>query len=203
MPNSNTRENKKAQVRERIIAQALKLFERQGYERTTINEIAVAAKISTRTFFRYFPSKDMVIFPTHDAYIAHFRHLLKHYANDSSPMETVSNALRHMAKEYMAAADEHLRYQRIIGSSDTLLARSVAFDWQWEEAIADVWKRAYPRTPAHDRRAAYVAGAIMGAVNALTSMWYAGGCRQNLLKWGETTMELLAKGIGGDPSGKK
>ncbi|UGT61750.1 TetR family transcriptional regulator [Nocardia asteroides] len=41
-----------------IRAAALTLFERQGAERTTVDEIAAAAGISQRTFFRYFPTKE-------------------------------------------------------------------------------------------------------------------------------------------------
>ena len=37
--------------------EALKLFDRQGYQTTTIEDIADAAAISPRTFFRYFPTK--------------------------------------------------------------------------------------------------------------------------------------------------
>lgn len=48
-------------TRERIAEVALELFSRQGFEKTTIDEIATAAGIGRRTVFRYFPSKnDMV-----------------------------------------------------------------------------------------------------------------------------------------------
>jgi AcrR family transcriptional regulator len=55
------RERKKAQTRDAIINAALDLFERQGYEGTTIEEIAAEANISPRTFFRYFDAKLEVI----------------------------------------------------------------------------------------------------------------------------------------------
>ncbi|WP_309130704.1 helix-turn-helix domain-containing protein [Brevibacterium sp.] len=48
-------------TRARILDAALDLFERQGYDATTVNEIAEAAGITPMTFFRHFPTKDAVL----------------------------------------------------------------------------------------------------------------------------------------------
>jgi len=57
------RERKRARTRVDLVVAALELFERNGYERTTIAEIAVLAGVGTRTFFSYFESKERVLFP--------------------------------------------------------------------------------------------------------------------------------------------
>lgn len=55
------RERKKQRTRLAIQEEALRLFARDGYENTTIKQIALAAEISERTFFRYFPTKEDVV----------------------------------------------------------------------------------------------------------------------------------------------
>jgi AcrR family transcriptional regulator len=56
------RERKKERTRRALITAAADLFERQGYEATTVADIAAAADVATRTFFGYFPSKEAVLF---------------------------------------------------------------------------------------------------------------------------------------------
>jgi transcriptional regulator GlxA family with amidase domain len=51
------RERKKTKTRAAIREHALRLFREQGYEATTVEQIAEAAEVSHSTFFRYFPTK--------------------------------------------------------------------------------------------------------------------------------------------------
>src|ERR1700682_1242027 len=76
MPNTITpiarglRERKKQKTRESIQHEAMRLFGKQGYEQTTIEQIAAAADISPSTFFNYFPTKeDVVLYDAYDPVI--------------------------------------------------------------------------------------------------------------------------------------
>ena len=65
------RQRKKTATRDRIRASALRLFREQGYDATTVEQIAAAASVSHMTFFRYFPAKeDVALADSYDPLIA-------------------------------------------------------------------------------------------------------------------------------------
>jgi AcrR family transcriptional regulator len=64
------RERKKLKTRESIQREAMRLIGKQGYDQTTVEQIAAAVEISPSTFFNYFPSKeDVVLYDAYDPVI--------------------------------------------------------------------------------------------------------------------------------------
>ena len=191
-----TRDDKKAKIRRTIIRVAADLFERHGFENTSVDDIAAEAEVSRSTFYRYFPVKEQVAFPTHEEYVARFRELLTANHNADTPLLTVRRAFQAMAELYTADREAHFRRMRIISASPALVARSVTLDQDWEIAIAAAWRGKLGRIPNADWQAGMAAGAIMGVVNFAMSKWYRGECRENLLDFIDPAFELLNRGLG-------
>lgn len=61
LPAMGLRERKAARTREQIVDVALDLFIEQGYDETTMEQIAERAEVGNTTLYRYFPSKDLLI----------------------------------------------------------------------------------------------------------------------------------------------
>jgi len=92
LPAPGLRERKKARTRAAIQRHALRLFREQGYDATTVNQIAEAAEVSESTFFRYFPSKeDVVLWDEFDPRVAD---VFRAQPPGASPMQAVRTAVR-------------------------------------------------------------------------------------------------------------
>lgn len=88
------RERKKLKTRESIQREAMRLFAKQGYEQTTVEQIAAAVEISPSTFFNYFPSKeDVVLYDAYDPVVAS---LLSERPASEPPSVAIRNVLEAM-----------------------------------------------------------------------------------------------------------
>src|SRR5262245_29139250 len=95
------RERKRTRTRLMIQTEALRLFSEKGYAETTVEDIADAAVISPRTFFRYFPSKeDVVIWDEYDPLA---RELLEARPDD----EPLAESLRAVIRETLGGLYAH------------------------------------------------------------------------------------------------
>ncbi|HEX6482773.1 MAG TPA: TetR family transcriptional regulator [Ktedonobacteraceae bacterium] len=103
-PALGLRERKKAKTRAAIQRHALRLFQEQGYESTTVEQIAEAVEISPSTFFRYFPTKeDVVLYDDFDPLLfAAF----EAQPAELSPIQAMRRALRQVFVSVPAAEAE-------------------------------------------------------------------------------------------------
>ncbi|MEU2035978.1 TetR/AcrR family transcriptional regulator [Nocardia amamiensis] len=88
------RDREKARVRGELIDAALRLFERQGFEQTTVQQIADAAQVSRRTFHRHFPSKMAVVFSHEEDLMAQLLAAVERRPASESVLTALRAALR-------------------------------------------------------------------------------------------------------------
>ena len=106
-PPVGLRERKKARTKTAIQEQALRLFREQGYDATTVEQIAEAAEISPSTFFRYFPTKeDVVVWDDYDPMLIEAFHA---QPAGLSPIQALRGAVRDAFGRIPAAEAARLR----------------------------------------------------------------------------------------------
>jgi AcrR family transcriptional regulator len=118
------REQKKAQTRRAIQEHALRLFIANGYDATTVEEIAAAAGVSHMTFFRYFPSKHAVV--ENDDYDPVLAEVIRARPASEPPLTAIRHALAGALRLMPEAERETVRTRtRLILGVPALRARQV------------------------------------------------------------------------------
>ncbi|MEU1704377.1 TetR family transcriptional regulator [Streptomyces sp. NPDC005706] len=136
------RDRKKRRTREALLRAALELFTTQGYERTTVDEIAEAVDVSQRTFFRYFAGKEEVAFAVQDMTEALFVEAVRARPAHEAPMEALRQAILEGWEAIRETVDSavpvelYLRMYRTIESTPALLAAHLRRSVTTEETIA-------------------------------------------------------------------
>ena len=123
-PPLGLRERKKIKLRRSVQRESLRLFAEQGYDDTTVEQIADAADVSTSTFYRYFPTKeDVVLDDDYDPIVEH----IVGAGDDGDPLvKTVRAAIAAVAAAVEVDRDAALARLRLIASVPALKARQGA-----------------------------------------------------------------------------
>lgn len=87
-------------MRDALVAAAFRLFLDRGFDQTTIDDIVELAGVGRRSFFRYFPSKEAVVFPDHERCLAEMEAFLAASEPDDDPVQRVCDGARLVARMY-------------------------------------------------------------------------------------------------------
>jgi len=163
------RERKKARTRAAIRAHALRLFREQGYDATTVDQIAEAADVSPSTFFRYFPTKEDVVLQDDFDLLA-----IDAFEAQPANLPPVA-AFRAAAQQAFAALGEDelatLRETaKLTLTVPEIRARAMDEFVRTIEVIAEAVARRSGRDP-NDFGVRTLAGAIVGVIMAATMPW--------------------------------
>jgi AcrR family transcriptional regulator len=129
------RERKKARTREALHDAAMSLFSDQGFDGTTVEEIAAACEMSPRTFFRYFPTKEDVLFGDFEQRSTALVETLAAQPVDLTPLAAIHAAMRAIALTYGEERDVLVARATIVQGSPGLRAYKVEHQRGWDEAL--------------------------------------------------------------------
>ena len=129
------RDRRKRRTAEAIVAAALEQFAERGFERTTIEQIAAAADISRRTFFRYFADKEELFFAEDERLLEVIEATLDGAPVGEPVVELARRATRALAAHSVADPERRLARERLIAATPALQARRLAKNLRWEQAI--------------------------------------------------------------------
>ena len=132
------RERKKRLAQTTIEETALRLFQQRGYEHTSIQDIAEAVMMSTRTFFRYFASKEEVLFGSMRTTLSEGMDFLQHTASIASPYAAMMATLEHLATQYQQQRDSFLIRYRVAVQTPSIASFYLYVFLEGEAQLAQV-----------------------------------------------------------------
>ena len=158
------RDRKRARTRQALVDAATELFESQGYDETTVADIAAAAEIGTRTFFSYFPTKEELVFPESDARVRAAVDAIATRDQHERPAEVLLRALRLIGEDSdeMASRLAALR-MRLIQTVPAVRGRALQVQVAAQREIARHLAAAFP-DELDEVTAAALTGAFVGAI---------------------------------------
>jgi AcrR family transcriptional regulator len=196
------RDRKKSATRRALRNAALRLVAERGFANVTVEDIAEAADVATRTFFNYFPSKESAVIGADPERVEHLR--LSFLARP--PRESPLRSLRAVLVDYAATIDEEFDdlgegkeawFQRFcaVRADPDLRGAYAAHMSEVERSIMVAMAERLGTDPDHDPYPALVTATALAAVRVAALYWSANGGEDSLARLTGIAIDTLGKGL--------
>jgi AcrR family transcriptional regulator len=191
------RARKKAMTRQALEDQALRLFAEQGFEHTTVDEIAAACDVSRRTFFRYFSSKEDVLSHEEADHGEATFELIAARPADEPPLQSLRVVILALAAQFAERKENLLARSRIMRATPSL--RSADWDKQNEgvDRIVDALSRRSPDPLDAEQlyQLRLLGRATLAALMTALDRWVDGDGQEDIVALAAQALDLLASGF--------
>lgn len=159
-------------MRNALLEAALNLFSAKGYDSTTTDEIAESAGLSARSFFRYFPTKESVLFSGERDFVVAVSGVFLAQPESVSDIEAIANSFALVAPGLQRIRKRIAQYHEAVDSSLLLIGREQRSHRTNAELMAKVIaERRRLRAPDDDARLLAEVGLLL--VGRAISQWLA------------------------------
>jgi AcrR family transcriptional regulator len=166
----------KPSPRDRLAQAAFALFNERGYEQTTVDDITERAGVGRTTFFRYFRSKEDVIFPDHDRLLEQISERLR-ASGHATALAAMSDAVRLVLLHYLDEGDLARRRYRLTSAVPALRDREIATVARYQRLFREfIIGQSAPAEYAEQAplRAELMAASVVAAHNHVLRRWLRG-----------------------------
>lgn len=165
----------KPAMREALVAAAFELFLERGFEQTTIDDIVSLAGVGRRSFFRYFPAKEDVVFPDHERSLAEMTEFLESGTGEEDPVRHACDAARLVLQMYAEQPSFSVQRYRLTRKVPGLRAYELSVVWRYEHMLAHYLRGRFAEQPDGALRADVIAAAVVSAHNHALRTWLRSG----------------------------
>ena len=188
---------KRSATRKALVDSAFQLFEAKGFDEVTIDDIAIQAGVSRRTFFRYYPNKEAIVYPYSFERIDLFYNLVMQEAGGkAAKLGHVREIFVKLTEVWLADVEQMRVRRKLIASTPSLTMYDLWVSQKWSESMA----LAFDGMP-NDGNLARVsvnsrllAGAIIGSLRHVFNIWQDAGGDADLKALGLRAFDMIAHG---------
>jgi AcrR family transcriptional regulator len=188
-------------MREALVDAAFRLFMERGFEQTTVDDIVALAGVGRRSFFRYFPAKEDVVFPDHERCLADMTGLLDASTDADDPVVRVCDAARVVLRMYAENPAFSVQRYQLTKKVPALRASELSVVWRYERTLAAYLRDRFADLPDGSVRADVIAAAVVAAHNNALRTWLRGGGGSDPAALTDRALALVLDTWSGEPAG--
>lgn len=188
------RERKKQATRKAIEDAAWELFAERGYAATSIDDIAARAEIAPRTFFRYFPTKDDVLYCEFEDAMVRFAEEFRARPTDEPVVASLVAALDAVSQEMVKDRDRMLQRHALQESAGLEMSESIK--QRFGAAIADLVRERVGDDRDGELLARLLASTIVACQTIASEIWLEEGASADLHEIGKRCLQVLIDALG-------
>jgi AcrR family transcriptional regulator len=186
------REQTRSVVRSLLARTAIELFAANGYDNTTLEDVAAAAGVSRRTLFNYFRNKEDLALSSLAEQGDLIAARLAERPDDEDPWTALRTAFQ-VLEEIDTTAEGRLEFTTLLFGNDSLRAGHAEKQARWQELFTPLIE---PRLPASERRlfqARAIAAAAIICLQAANEEWVRLGGKVGLIDLYDTAAEAVRR----------
>ncbi|UGT61007.1 TetR family transcriptional regulator [Nocardia asteroides] len=169
------RERTRAAMREEVVEIAFRLFAEQGFDSTTVEQIAAEAGLSRTTFFRYFGSKEELVLGRMSEFGPRIAAALAGRPADEPPWEALRRCFDVITEPTADEPQPFLNLMRLLDDACALMTRQWEKTQGWHSLLVPEIRRRLGGAATDDLRAHALVGSAISCLDAATDAWTATG----------------------------
>jgi AcrR family transcriptional regulator len=151
------------------MAAAIDVFTRQGYDATSVDDLADAVELSRSTFFRRFGSKEDVVFADHELLLGRVESYLE--SSSLEPLQAVCAAGRMVFEHHVDRREVSVARFALLHNVRALRDRELITSHRYERAFTQHLRAALPATPEREYISVGFSAAAVALHNAILRQW--------------------------------